>query len=42
MEQMEALNWIAYNYALMDRGTEEKLHKAMEDYKNFKFKEITQ
>ena len=24
-EQMKALNWVAYNYALMDKGTEENL-----------------
>lgn len=33
-EQMEALNWIAYNYALMDKGTEEKLQSLYNDLKS--------
>lgn len=33
-EQMQALNWVSYNYALMDKGTEEKLQSLYNDLKN--------
>ena len=32
-EQLKALNWVAYNYALMDKGTEEKLQSLYNDLK---------
>lgn len=32
-EQMGALNWVAYNYTLMDKGTEEKLQSLLNDLK---------